>query len=128
MPQEIKNQSIPKEIVAEMWSRTVMSTSLFTSGTETKVWDLKPGEEWEAIPDEHSQADFVIKPGQTLKFPDQITQATRKDGVLIKIDEGQVANDGSDKLVLTVVGMKLKVNRQPDEYSGIPKPVDIDHW
>ncbi len=38
------------EIVAEVWSRTAASTSLFTSGIIKRVWDLRPGEEWRAIP------------------------------------------------------------------------------
>jgi len=36
-------------------------------------------------------------------------------------------NDGSEPLVLTIEGVRLEVDRRPDEES-IPRPVDIDNW
>lgn len=115
------------EIVAEVWSRTVVPTSLFTSDIRTRVWDLKPDEEWRAIPDQKSQADFVIKPGQRIAFPEQISRATKKDGSVIGIKNGEVVNNESEPLVLTIVGVKLEVDRRPDEES-VPRPFDIDNW
>ena len=115
------------EIAAEVWSRTVVSTSLFTSGIKTRVWDLKPGEEWRATPDQKSQADFVVKPGQRIAFPEQISRATRKDGSVIEIKNGEVVNEESEPLVLTIEGVRLEVDRKPDEES-IPEPFDIDNW
>lgn len=115
------------EIAAEVWSRTAVSTSLFTSGIRKRVWDLKPGEEWRAIPDQESQADFVIKPAQSIIFPEQISRATRKDGSVIKITNGVVVNEESEPLTLTILGVRLEVDRKPDAES-IPEPVNIDNW
>lgn len=115
------------EIAAEVWSRTAVSTSLFTSGIRKRVWDLKPGEEWRAIPDQESQADFVIKPGQRIAFPEQISRATRKDGSVIRVKNGVVVNEESEPLILTILGVRLEVDRKPDAES-MPEPVDIDNW
>ncbi len=126
MTQEAKNRP-SGEMSAEAWSRTAVSTSLLTSGIRTRVWDLKPGEEWKAIPDQKSQADFLIKPGQRIVFPEQISRAIRKDGSVLEITNGEVVNDEIEPLTLTIEGVRLEVDRKPDEES-IPEPVDIDNW
>ena len=116
------------EIAVEAWSRTVVRTSLFTTTLSTRVWDMKPGEEWRAYPDESSQADFKINPRHRLAFPDQIIRATAADGSAIEVRDGEVVNNNDEPIVVTIVGVRLQVDRTPDEKSAPFAQVDIDNW
>ncbi|OGD89901.1 hypothetical protein A3E11_01495 [Candidatus Curtissbacteria bacterium RIFCSPHIGHO2_12_FULL_38_37] len=89
---------------------------------------MKPGEEWRAYPDENSQADFKINPRHRLAFPDQIIRATAADGSAIEVRDGEVVNNNDEPIVVTIVGVRLQVDRTPDEKSAPFAQVDIDNW
>ncbi len=119
-----KNQ-LPEGTVYEGWSRYVQSDR-FRTTVDTKYWALQPEDNWEIIPDDHSQVDFRIFPGDQLSLPEQAlkvlgSKPNEKVEVTIRPQENGVA-------LVVIVGFKLEVTRTPDEQSAPARPIDIDHW
>jgi|SRR3989344_3685123 len=126
MAKEALIQPPTGDTVVEAWSRTVIRNP-FRPWVDAKYWAFKSGEDWKAVPDENSQADFRIYPNHHLMFPGSGFKVTSEDGTVKKI-RGTITPVGDEPVVVTMIGVRLEAYRAPDERSRPPEPIDIDNW
>lgn len=122
---EANKDQLPKGTVYEGWSRTVGGNQ-FRPTIDTRRWSFRPEDKWGVVPDEHSQVDFRIFPGDQLSIPEQVlkvlgSKPNEKVEVTIRPQKNGTA-------LVVMVGFKLEVNRTPDEQSIPARPIDIDNW
>lgn len=125
MTQESSAQKPGGDIVIEALSRTI-TRDPFRQSTETKLWSFRQGEKWQAIPDKNSQVDFKLQPKSLSMSPDLILEIPTRDNTTI-IMKGVMTPEGDESVLVTLTGIRLTADRNPDAQSIPPKIVGIDH-
>lgn len=126
MTQESSAQKPCGDIVIEAFSRTI-TRDPFRQSTETKFWSFRQGEKLQAIPDKNSQVDFKLQPKSLSMSPDLILEIPTIDNTTIIMKGVVTPEEGDESVLVTLTGIRLTADRNPDAQSIPPKIVGIDH-